>query len=149
MKSRWFSLVFAIILSIGVLFSFFTLLTGIRQAAAAPEALAVTAVSPTVTQNDLDMPLVITGTGFVDGATAMLGDTSLAGVTWISAGRLEATLPWGVESGLYDLTVTNPGGAFATLSDAVTLEQGIGAWTHATGPEGGAVQRIAINRAGA
>ena len=145
MKSRWFSLIITLILSIGVLLTFFNLVVGMREAAAAPEALTVTAVSPTVTQNDLDMPLVISGTGFEDGATAMLGETELQDVTWVSNERLEATLSWGKQPGIYELTVTNPGGDSGTLQDAMTLEQGIGAWTHATGPEGGAVYGIAIN----
>jgi len=146
MKSRWFSLVFVLSLSIGVLFTFFSLLAGIREAAAAPMALTVTSVSPTVTQNDLDTPLVITGTGFVDGATAMLGDTALTDVTWVSAERLEATLPWGVDPGIYyDLTVTNPGGASATLPEALSITQGLGVWTHASGPEGGTVINLLVN----
>jgi photosystem II stability/assembly factor-like uncharacterized protein len=145
MKTRWYSLAFALILSIGILFTFFTLLSSMRQAAAAPEALVISGVSPNLTQNDLDVSLVITGTGFVDGATARLGATELQEVTWVSSGRLEATLPWGMEPGMYDLTVTNPGGEEDSLPDAMTLEQGIGTWTHATGPEGGEVQLIGIN----
>jgi hypothetical protein len=41
--------------------------------------------------------------------------------------------------------VTNPDSESATLPDAMTLEQGLGAWTHASGPEGGTVINLLVN----
>ena len=145
MKSRWSSIAFVLILSFGILFSCFSLLNGIRQAVAAPDALSVIAANPNSSPNDLNTALAITGTGFIDGAIAKVGDTALQDVMWISASRLEARLPWGVEPGVYTLTVTNPGGASANLPEALTVEQGIGVWIENSGPEGGLVQRLAIH----
>ena len=145
MKSRWFFLVFVIVLSFSILFAFFGLLTSFRQASAAPEALTVTSVSPNKTPNDLDTRLVITGTGFVDGASAQVGGMPLVEVAWVSAERLEAKLPWGMQPGIYALTVFNPGGESATLPDAVEGTQAFGAWTHASGCQGGTVSLVYIN----
>jgi photosystem II stability/assembly factor-like uncharacterized protein len=74
-----------------------------------------------------------------------LGGVDLTAVAWISPERLEAVLPWGLDPGVYSLTVTNPGGAFASLPDAVVIQQGFGAWTHAAGPEGGSVRITAVH----
>ncbi len=71
--------------------------------------------------------------------------TPLDNVTWVSATRLEVVLPWGLTPGAYTLTVTNPGGASAGLPDALTIVQGIGAWTQAAGPEGGTIEQVLVN----
>lgn len=149
MKKRILMLALAVVLSFGVLLAFLMLMVGFRQAVAqasvAPEALSVTAVSPTSAPNDLDTQLMISGTGFVNGATAQVGNAALQDVAWVSVTRLEATLPWGLDPGIYTLTVTNPGGASASLPDALDVTQGIDMWTKVPGPEGGTIIRLVIN----
>jgi photosystem II stability/assembly factor-like uncharacterized protein len=104
----------------------------------------VIAVQPDAAPNDLDTAIVITGTNFEAGANVQLDDTSLAGVTWIGGTRLEATVPWGLDPGVYTATVVNPGGAPSSLPNAFTVTQGIGVWT-TNGPYGGGVGQLVLH----
>jgi len=114
-------------------------------ALAAPMAApTVTAVDPASAPNDLDTPIVITGTGFTAGLTVTLGSTRLPDATWVSATMLTATVPWGLDPGVYTLTVTNPDGQSGSLPNAFTVTQGLGVWTTG-GPYGGVIGQIIIN----
>jgi photosystem II stability/assembly factor-like uncharacterized protein len=106
----------------------------------------ISAVSPDSAPNDLDTPVVVTGTGFVPTPTVDLGTGPLQNVTWVSSTRLAALVPWGMDEGTYDLTVTNPGpgAAVDALSDAFTVTQGIGVWTTG-GPYGGEVWYVTLH----
>ena len=117
------------------------------------EAPSVTAVNPNSAPNDLDIPIVIIGTGFtpelsessaITLPTISLNDTSLVDVSWISSTEMTATVPWGLDPGIYTITVTNPDGQFGSLPNAFTITQGIGVWT-SDGPYGGAVTSILVN----
>jgi hypothetical protein len=138
------------LLAAGILLALFTLTSGNSPVTAQssperPAALAVTAVSPSTAPNDLDTPLVITGTGFLDGAVVRVGEWALRDVLWVDATRLEGILPWGAAPGVYALTVTNPGGASANLPAALTVTRGLGTWTRAAGPEGGTIIQVLAN----
>ena len=113
--------------------------------AAAPVAEpTIVEIGPSAAPNDLDTPLVITGTNFEDGAEVWLDGTSLEGVSWVSGTGLEAVVPWGMNPGLYDLWVYNPGGGSGELTNAFTVTQGIGVW-NAGKLYGGRVNEIVIN----
>ena len=116
-----------------------------QPALAAPrQAPTVTAVDPASAPNDLDTPIVLTGTGFTAGMTVTLGNTRLPDATWVSSTTLTATVPWGLDAGVYTLTVTNPDDQSGSLPNAFTVTQGIGVWTTG-GPYGGKIRGIAIN----
>jgi photosystem II stability/assembly factor-like uncharacterized protein len=106
----------------------------------------VTSCEPASAANDLDTQVVITGTDFAPTPTAALDGTPLEQVSWVSPTRLTAVVPWGMDEGVYTLTVTNPdpGAASATLSDAFTVTQGIGVWNSGE-LYGGTINEIAIN----
>ncbi len=93
------------------------------------DAPIIIAVSPSTAPNDLDIPVIITGTGFNPGLTVTIGLTVLADRSWISTTLLTATIPWGLDPGVYTLTVQNPGGELGSMSSAFTITQGIGVWT--------------------
>ena len=115
-------------------------------ALAAPMAApTVTAVDPASAPNDLDTPIVITGTGFTAGMTVTLGSTRLPDATWVSATMLTATVPWGLDPGVYSVTVTNPDGQSGSKPNAFTVTQGLGVWTGGGGPYGGYIDSLAIN----
>ena len=117
----------------------------ISSARAAPQdAPTVTQVDPASAPNDLDTPIVITGTGFTAGMTVTLGNTQLPDAGWVSSTTLTATVPWGLNPGVYTLTVSNPDGQSGGLPKAFTVTQGIGVWTTG-GPYGGVVDQIIIN----
>jgi photosystem II stability/assembly factor-like uncharacterized protein len=118
--------------------------TRARSALAAPSALVVTGVDPADALNDLDTSITITGTEFVSKPTVYLGNTTLDDVIWVSSATLEATVPWGMTPGVYTLTVENPGGESASLTDAFTVTEGIGVW-NAGELYGGSVEEIVIN----
>jgi photosystem II stability/assembly factor-like uncharacterized protein len=117
---------------------------GLTLAAPLCAAPTVTQADPTSAPNDLDTPVVISGTGFAVSATVQLDSTELDDVGWVSAARLTATVPWGLDPGVYSVTVVNPGGGPGSLADAFTVTQSIGAWSTG-GPYGGELNQIAIH----
>ena len=143
MKARWFATVAAVLISTAALMGLLFLVgraSNISQPARAAslDAPTVTAVDPASAPNDLDPPIVITGTGFTAGMTVTLGNTQLPDAGWVSSTTLTATVPWGLDPGVYTLTVTNPNGQSGSLTNAFTVMQGIGVWTSG-GPYGGRV----------
>ena len=113
----------------------------------------VTSIDPTSAPNGIDIPIVITGSGFHPGLTgtltvpptmAYLGETALEDVTWISSTTLRATVQWGLAPGGYTVTVANFDGGTASLTNAFTVTEGIGVWTTG-GPYGGGVQFVALH----
>lgn len=119
-----------------------------ENAHAAPlDAPVVMGVAPASAPNDLDTLIVITGTGFTDGVSgtlASLGSNSLTDVSWVSSTTLSATVPWGLDVGVYTLTVVNPDGGTGLLTNAFTVTQCIGVWTSG-GPYGGSIQDIVLD----
>ena len=115
-----------------------------NPALAAPLDLAVTEVDPSSAPNDLDTPIVLTGTNFVSTPMVYLGDTSLDGVNWVSTTTLEATVPWGMDPGVYTLTVTNPDSESGSLPGAFTVTQAFNVWT-TDGPYGGFVWNVTLH----
>jgi photosystem II stability/assembly factor-like uncharacterized protein len=85
-------------------------------------------VAPSAAPNDIDAPVTITGAGFEASPTVSLGATALTNVTFVSATTLTATVPWGMDPGVYALKVVNPDGSNSSLSDAFTVTKGIGQW---------------------
>ena len=146
MQKRIFDLTLAVLLSIAALFCLFRLTNNDANVSAAPLAAAPTIneVAPTTGPNDLDTPLVITGTDFVSKPTVFVGETALEDVNWMSSTRLEAAVPWGMDSGAYTITVENPDGSLTSLTDAFTVIEGIGIW-NAGELYGGSVESLLIN----
>ena len=103
---------------------------------------AVTAVDPASAPNDVDTTLTISGNHFEETAVVYLGDTALVDVTWVDATTLEAVVPWGLDPGVYELTVENPPGEAAIFENAFEVLQNV--WT-AGEIEGGRIDEIVIN----
>ena len=163
MKKQWFAITITVATATTALFVLFwwvgetasgistsALAAPVEQGALSPTVIAV---DPAVAPNDLDTPIVITGTGFTAGLsgtlvitqpTAYLGATALEDVGWVSTSTLESTVPWGMDPGVYTLTVENPDGSSGSLADAFTVTQGIGVW-NAGELYGGEVQQIVVN----
>ncbi len=114
---------------------------------AAVSTPAVSAIDPSVAANDIDTPVTITGAGFASDPTGTipptvtLGSTTLTNVAFVDSSTLTATIPWGTDRGLYTLTVRNPDGGTASLTNAFTVTQGIGQW-NAGELFGGEVQQL-------
>ncbi|MBU0492598.1 MAG: IPT/TIG domain-containing protein [Chloroflexi bacterium] len=114
------------------------------QAAPLLAVPTVTEVDPSSAPNDLDTSLVVTGTGFTTTSLVLLGDDPLGDVGWVSSVRLTATVSWGLDPGVYNLTVVNPGEGSGSLPNAFTVTQGIGVW-NAGELYGGEVQQVVVN----
>jgi photosystem II stability/assembly factor-like uncharacterized protein len=106
----------------------------------------VTGIEPIEGPNDLDVAVIITGTGFAPTPEAALAEIPLADVTWISDTRLTAQVPWGMDPAPYALTVTNPApnAPTASLTNAFTVTPAIGTW-NASELYGGTVSDILIH----
>jgi len=114
--------------------------------------LTVNAVQPDTAPNDVSTEITIQGVGFtatISGTSVIttpgvyLGNQEIADVLWGNTTTLSATLPWGLEPGVYPLTVINPNGISATLQNAFTLTNGINVFT-TDGPYGGNIIDVDI-----
>ena len=107
----------------------------------------VSAVFPASAYNDIDTTVTIAGTDFAAASagtivpTVTLGTTPLTNVAFVNDTALTATVPWGMDPGSYDLTVTNPDGGSGTFAGSFTVEAGIGQW-NAGALYGGDVRQI-------
>jgi hypothetical protein len=89
----------------------------------------INTVSPSTFDNSTARTLTITGSNFQATPTVKLGNTTLASVTFVSSTQLTSVVPAGFTTGLYSLSVTNPGGATGTLPNAVTVNPPLGAFS--------------------
>lgn len=159
MKIRLFLIPVTLAAVIAALGGFFRLarVTYTHVAAAELQSLdavpVVSAIDPDTAPNDVNTSLVISGTGFsavlsgtqvITPPGVFLGAQALPEVAWVSSTLLGASLPWGMEPGVYDLTVVNPDGISASLAAAFTVTQGIGVWT-TSGPYGGDVGQLVVH----
>ncbi|MFW6136334.1 MAG: IPT/TIG domain-containing protein [Chloroflexota bacterium] len=149
MKKRTLAPVAAVLISMTALLVLLGLLSSPSRdrnqaVLAAPSALAVTEVEPSSAPNDLDSAIVITGTDFADGAAVQLGTEALEDAGWVSSTTLTGTVPWGLDPGMYTLTVENPDGTSASLTDPFTVTDAIGVW-NAGEFYGGSVEAVLIN----
>jgi photosystem II stability/assembly factor-like uncharacterized protein len=106
--------------------------------------LEVTAVDPESAPNDVDTTITISGNNFDETAAVYLGNTELAEVNWEDENTLQAVVPWGMSTGVYDLIVENTPEEIATLDNAFEVLPGLDVWT-AGAIEGGDINEIVIN----
>jgi hypothetical protein len=85
-----------------------------------PAALTVATVSPTVGPTEIASEIRVTGTGFLNGATLMLGGAA-ARVIGVTSTAITA-MTTAHAAGSVDVVVTNPGGPSVTLAGAYTFE---------------------------
>lgn len=95
-------------------------------------APTVTAINPTSGYNDLYTPIQITGTNFVSGATVKIGVTSALSVTFVSTTLITCTINYGLTSGVYTVTVTNPDTQSAALINSFTATSPPAEWSKET-----------------
>jgi serine protease AprX len=78
-------------------------------------------VEPDTGLPDVQTPITITGEAFLPTPVAMLDNTLLLSVTYVSSATLTAVVPAGMAPGTYDLTVINGDCQDAVLEDAFTV----------------------------
>ncbi|HTP10866.1 MAG TPA: IPT/TIG domain-containing protein [Anaerolineae bacterium] len=159
MKLRPFAIVGIVLSPIVCLILLFSSLQGaglssrVWAANAHANAPSVNEIVPNSAPNDLDTSIIITGSDFtaqLSGTQIMtvpvvsIGKVILPDVGWIDSTTLTATVPWGVDVGVYTVVITNPDGTAVSSSHAFTVTQGLGVWT-SDGPYGGAVTTILVH----
>jgi photosystem II stability/assembly factor-like uncharacterized protein len=149
MKGRLLATTAAVLASTAALLVLLYVLEGAGASAsnpvlAAPLDLTVTEVDPSSAPNDLDTFVIITGTDFADGAAVTLGAKPLSDVSRVSSTTLRAMVPWGMDPGVYTLTVTNPDSELSSLPDAFTVTQVFNVWTTG-GPYGGEIWNVTLH----
>ncbi len=87
----------------------------------ATPSIVVTGVQPNSVSNLVDTELVVTGSGFVDGAVVILSGLGGLNTTFVSSSLLRANLSAGTAPGGYSVTVINPNAASASLANAITV----------------------------
>lgn len=82
----------------------------------------VTVVAPVSGDNDGAVPITLTGTNFVDGATVTVGATSATSVVFVSPTSITAVVPIGATPlGVVNVVVTNPDGQTGTKVGGYTI----------------------------
>lgn len=107
-----------------------------------PDSPIITAITPNTGPADRQTDVVITGQGFVLTSTAHLDGTPLLAVTFVDSTTLSARVPFGLATGVYTLTVTNPPSGI--LTNAFTVTVGSEGWS-SNGPYGGSTRDLAIH----
>jgi hypothetical protein len=83
--------------------------------------VAVMSVSQACATTDGGQRVTINGNGFVSGASVLIGGVPATNVRFVNANTLEAMTAATNNAGVATITVMNPGGATATLSNAFRL----------------------------
>lgn len=71
--------------------------------------LQILGIDPDTMEAGVSFPAAVTGTGFLDGATVMIGMQTLVDAEWISGNQLSISVP-ALSPGDYDIEVENPNG---------------------------------------
>jgi hypothetical protein len=101
------------------------------------DALAISSVVPNAAPGDGGRPVTIFGAGFQVGATVTFGSLSAQSVTFVSSSQLDVLTPVS-SSGTVNVTVTNPGGQSATLTNGFTFQNvSISSVSPSSGPASG------------
>lgn len=111
-----------------------TALVGSAAPAAAVDDPTIGTLSRLVfNQGSVDVAIGVTGTGFVDGATAAFGNAGLAVDSFVVTSPTQATLTFDVLAslprGIYSLTITNPDSGTVTREFAVVVIPPAGGYT--------------------
>ena len=81
----------------------------------------VSSVSPHFLEEPESETITITGENFLETPTIYIGSTKLNNVQWIDERTLTAEIPPTIRPGVYDISVTNPGGQRGLLSAAIRI----------------------------
>jgi hypothetical protein len=100
-------------------------------------AVTVTSITPNRSVTTASPNVVITGTNFELGAKAFLGTNELT-INNLSATSIGATVPAGLNAGVYDVRVRNLGGLEGTLPNGYTVFEPDGGTGTGGGAGGGA-----------
>ena len=132
-----------------VLIVLLTLLT----ATAAADSPIIDKINPAEVPNDFDVTMVLTGSSFqvvMSGSTVLtaptisLEETVLALGEEVTSNKLSAIVPWGMEPGVYTVSVENTDGTSVLRPRGFTVTQALGTWATG-GPYGGSVWEMAMD----
>lgn len=99
-------------------------------------------ITPNTGFADKQTDVVITGEGFTPDSSAVLNGIPLLDIIFVDDTTLQATVPFGLSTGVYTLAVFNP--TEGILENAFTVEEGTVGWASG-GPYGGMTRDLVIN----
>jgi autotransporter-associated beta strand protein len=108
---------------------------------------SVTAITPNFGQLTDTQAVVITGTDFMSGATVTIGGNPATSVVWVSATRIDAVTPTGVQ-GPADVVVTNTDGQSGTLTGGYRYQGAVPTISSITPANGPALTTTAVTITG-
>jgi uncharacterized repeat protein (TIGR01451 family) len=85
------------------------------------DRLSIAGVQPGTIQNDNEVEIVITGSGFANGAVVVLSNFGGLETVYVSSSVLRALVPVGVPAAIYSVRVVNPDAGSAELLNALTV----------------------------
>lgn len=83
--------------------------------------LSISSVQPGTLINDVEVELIVTGSGFVNGSVVVINNFGGLATAFVSKSVLRATVPPGLPPGTYGVGVVNPDAATAELPDALRI----------------------------
>jgi photosystem II stability/assembly factor-like uncharacterized protein len=105
--------------------------------------ISLDSIFPSTFENNVNVPVIITGSNLNTVTQASLGGTDLFNLEIVSSSEIHALVPWDIEPGTYVLTVTDAGGS-ATLPTTVTISAEQPGWV-SNGPYGGEVEVVSVD----
>ncbi len=96
-------------------------ISGVQTTVTDQAQVFLVAILPDSGTNDQSTSVTVLGANFQNGAVLSLGGTLLQSITFISPKQLQAIVPSGMTSGIYDLEVVNPDGASDMLLNAFVV----------------------------
>ena len=85
------------------------------------ESPSITAIAPTRIEAQSTAAITITGANFIPTPTVTFGATPATSVQWLDEHSLRVTPPASLTPGLHHVSVSNPGGATATLLNGLQV----------------------------
>jgi hypothetical protein len=85
-------------------------------------ALGIISVQPNLVTGLTSVELVVTGTDFLDGAVVIVENFGALSTSFVSPTVLTASLPAGIDPGVYAVTVVNPDSESVTLPNALRVQ---------------------------
>ncbi|HMN31331.1 MAG TPA: IPT/TIG domain-containing protein, partial [Caldilineaceae bacterium] len=86
-----------------------------------PKKPTINRVLPNQGSNAVENEITVVGNNFGAGALIRLGTIILTPTTFVAVDTIQSVVPAGLPAGVYDITVINPDGGMATLTNAYTV----------------------------
>jgi hypothetical protein len=112
---------FFLIGSLGLILLTVTVVRAAPMAQTCTGTFIINGLQPTTLSNAASVTLVVTGSGFSEGASVILQNYGGLTTTFVNESILNATIPAGIRPGTYTVTVINGDGTCQTAAESITI----------------------------